>query len=753
MRNRRGFAQKPIRLRSLGCAVLVGTCFLAPSIRAQDTSATKQRGSSSVKENKEEVIASQAGKIETLWGKDFEKYPGLQDELAKLVVKLRDGIRVPKPRTESRLLVLLPETTVGYAALPNYGSTAEQALKILRQELQESTVLRDWWEHGEMTRNGEKLLGEVEKFTQIEEYLGDEVVLSAAMEGKEGRFLFVAETTKPGLKGFLDQIIAEDSAKSFQGIRVIGPEDLATVKEKTPHDLLILVRDDYVVGALDAATLEKFDAQLQTKSQAFPGTAFGKRVAQEYTGGVTMLTAGDLHTILQQVSPELKRSETFQQSGFADMQYLVWDRKNVSGKPLSQMELSFVGPRQGAAAWIGKPTTLGSLEFVSPEAMFVGTLVLANPRQVFEGAEQLALTAHSRMFEALPGFEHVLGLSLKDDLLEQLGGELTLEISTVPTAKPTWRTLLAVKDAGRLQQTLNKLITATHVQSNQTEENGVTYFTALIPGQKGTTEIGYAFVNGYLLIGSSKEAVAEGVRLRQSGEGLGKSPALLAAAPATPGFEASGFLYENPMLMARLQMQRIAPGLEQSLGAASQRSEPLAMWLYGEDSAIREVSASPSIDAAGVLVVAAIAIPNLLRSRIAADEASAVGSVRTINTAQITYAVTYPTKGFAKNLSVVGPDPRGVSFSSPEHAAMVDAILACPGEGWCTKSGYRFGLVASLCKTGPCKEYAVTATPVSTGTGTRNFCSTSDGIIRYKMGAPLSTPLSTTECKTWNVLQ
>ncbi len=44
-----------------------------------------------------------------------------------------------------------------------------------------------------------------------------------------------------------------------------------------------------------------------------------------------------------------------------------------------------------------------------------------------------------------------------------------------------------------------------------------------------------------------------------------------------------------------------------------------------------------------ILIIAAIAIPNLLRSRIAANEASAVGSLRTINTAEVTYASTYPT--------------------------------------------------------------------------------------------------------------
>src|SRR2546430_11868985 len=55
-----------------------------------------------------------------------------------------------------------------------------------------------------------------------------------------------------------------------------------------------------------------------------------------------------------------------------------------------------------------------------------------------------------------------------------------------------------------------------------------------------------------------------------------------------------------------------------------------------------------------ILIIAAIAIPNLLRSRMAANEASAVGSLRTINTAEVTYATSYPTEGFAATLGALG---------------------------------------------------------------------------------------------------
>jgi type IV pilus assembly protein PilA len=167
------------------------------------------------------------------------------------------------------------------------------------------------------------------------------------------------------------------------------------------------------------------------------------------------------------------------------------------------------------------------------------------------------------------------------------------------------------------------------------------------------------------------------------------------------------------------------------------------------------VSTSGGVDVAGVLIVAAIAVPGLMRAREAANEASAVASLRTVNTAQITYATTYPQKGFARDLATLGPDPAQINRYSAEHAGMIDASLAgpnCSAGTWCEKSGFRFS-VSAVCKLQRCSEYVVTATPVSSSTGTRNFCSTSDAVIRFKTGVLHTAPLTAQECKTWSPLQ
>jgi prepilin-type N-terminal cleavage/methylation domain-containing protein len=121
-----------------------------------------------------------------------------------------------------------------------------------------------------------------------------------------------------------------------------------------------------------------------------------------------------------------------------------------------------------------------------------------------------------------------------------------------------------------------------------------------------------------------------------------------------------------------------------------------------------------------ILVIAAIAIPSLLRSRISANEASAVASLRSINTAETTYIVTYPEQGFADNLSKLAA-PSGSALASSSAAGLLDWVLGCASQP-CQKSGYMFSIVNA---TGtPVNIYSLTAVPTVVGqTGYRGFCS------------------------------
>ena len=129
-----------------------------------------------------------------------------------------------------------------------------------------------------------------------------------------------------------------------------------------------------------------------------------------------------------------------------------------------------------------------------------------------------------------------------------------------------------------------------------------------------------------------------------------------------------------------------------------------------------------------ILIIAAIAIPNLLRSRIAANEASAVGSIRTVNTAEVTYNSTYPNVGFnvLANLGGAGGSATG--------AGLIDSVLASS-----VKSGYQFLVTtAGATGSGPATTYTVQGDPQNSQTGQRHFYSDQSGVIRYNVSIQAS---------------
>lgn len=132
-----------------------------------------------------------------------------------------------------------------------------------------------------------------------------------------------------------------------------------------------------------------------------------------------------------------------------------------------------------------------------------------------------------------------------------------------------------------------------------------------------------------------------------------------------------------------------------------------------------------------ILIIAAIAIPNLLRSRVAANESSAVGSIRTINVAEVTYATIYPKVGFSSSLEALG----GASpcTESSTSACLIDSVLASG-----LKSGYGFTYQAEDMDGDQVMEaYTVQAVPINPGnTGNRSFCSDESGVIRYTTSEP-----------------
>ncbi|MCU1218840.1 MAG: putative Pilin, type [Candidatus Angelobacter sp.] len=144
-----------------------------------------------------------------------------------------------------------------------------------------------------------------------------------------------------------------------------------------------------------------------------------------------------------------------------------------------------------------------------------------------------------------------------------------------------------------------------------------------------------------------------------------------------------------------------------------------------------------------ILIIAAIAIPNLVRSRMQANQAAAVATLRNINNSQATYISQFSVLGYADTFVKLGP---GVPCD-PTHACLVDEVIGCANQP-CAKSGYNY-FIASSSGSAPFIDYRTTASPTGwNGSGLANYCSMLDGVLRKEIApaGSLGAVVSQVDC-------
>jgi type IV pilus assembly protein PilA len=130
-----------------------------------------------------------------------------------------------------------------------------------------------------------------------------------------------------------------------------------------------------------------------------------------------------------------------------------------------------------------------------------------------------------------------------------------------------------------------------------------------------------------------------------------------------------------------------------------------------------------------ILIIAAIAIPNLMRAKMAANDSSAAASERSIVTAEIAYYSSFPTLGYPAAMTTLGGAIGAACAPTTATACLLDANLANNGTpAGSGKSGYKFTAVGQ--GAAPSTDFLTTAVPISQTTGSKSFCAVSDGVVR-----------------------
>jgi hypothetical protein len=540
---------------------------------------------------------------EIAWSQDLDKHLKLLAEFAHLSNKL-DAVQLPGLRYQSQVLGTLPANTLLYAGIPNLGDAVQQANKLFQQELEESAVLRQWWQQAQSRKHeGPEFQDIVNYVHDLGQYLGDEIVFSFSLNGNRGEPLVVAQVQHDGLKQFIEQ----QAARYSKGhIVVLDEQSLSSMPAQGKGEqLLILVRPDFVAVAVDAATLKQFAFGLDHGGSGFASTAFGQRMAAQYKNGVEILFGADLATMAASAHGEgykdSRHGQNFQLTGLADVEYLLAERKSSGGQVQNHAELTFKNQRRGLASWLAAPAPIGGLDFVSKDAGIAGAFIAKSPSAMLDDFLKIANASDEHAAENIARGESELKIRFHQDLADTLGGEVTFALDGPILPTPSWKIIAEVHDPGRLQSTIQQLIADVNehekdrhppVTIEQSTANGLNFYT--IHGQDATkpVELTYTFTDGYMILGPSRAVVMNAITIHESGNSLARSAEFRALLPQDEQPDVSGVLYQNLAPVIAPIANQLSPSQLQSLKQLAAETKPSVVCAYGEDNAIRVATSS-----------------------------------------------------------------------------------------------------------------------------------------------------------------
>lgn len=485
------------------------------------------------------------------WSRDAARYDVVLAELKSLRADLDAGVSVPPARHATRMLDLAPDGTVVYFALPNLTRSIGDATRIIRDHLDRSETLRDWWRGNVDSAEAEADLERgLAKLDAVGRELGDEIVVTFA-RGAQGRLsgpVFLAELKAP---------------ESFRA--VAQREGLTAIP-----DLELRIQDGLLVAGPRGALPNAMGAP-----SAFATTAFHDRLAEAYRDGTGWIFGADLETIVSGGDAARAGVQGLAALGADGMRHLIVEREENGAGTHTSANLTFTGPRRGVASWLAEPGPMGGLAFISPDANFVVSVLLREPGVAVQ--ELFAqLSGDDPGFQAaLDRFRATSGVDPVADLAGPLGGEFTFAIDGPVLPTPSWKAVVEVYDPARLQNTIGILVDRINTHLAEAGQGGSlaltpevvdgrTWYTVRAAGPMGVpVEAVYTFDRGYLVAAPSRALVNLALQTRDNGTGLASSARFRELLPAENRTDFSAVVYENA-----------APLLAPLAHAAGPASEP-----------------------------------------------------------------------------------------------------------------------------------------------------------------------------------
>lgn len=588
------------------------------------------------------------------WSRNAARYANLVADLAKLRRDINQQVARPDVRYSSKLINLVPENTVFYAALPNLAESLAESQRVMQERINQNPALAEWWKgnRGEGSGFNERTLTRVREFGS---QLGDEIVVSAEMDAKgEPNGVLVLGEVKDAasFRTYLDGQIANLAKESNDApsVRIIDDPLTATVTNisastkgattnaapaknaATKSELFVWIHDDIFAASPQIESLRGLATRLNAPdANRFANSPFHQRINEIYKDGAGIVVAADLEKIIaQSVTKDTKpnaerRLEGLKQLGVMNLRDFVVEQKEVNGKTLSRAALTFNEPNRGIASWLAAPGSMGALDFISPNANVATAFVVKKTELLVDDLLGFLETVEPDLRHKMEEIEQSQGFSIRNDFAAPLGGEFAFALDGPLLPTPSWKVVLEVYDLPKLEQTFERAVEKLNQFSvlhgkgklilEQETAGDRTFYS--IKSDKAGLEVHYTYANGYLVAAPSRALLEQSIQNRDAGNTLVRSSRFKSALPQDGNTNFSAIFYHDlaPLIQPLAEKLKNAGGAElteeqrQKLGSIDANAPPTLVYAYAQGDRIT-LAANTEGGAFGLSPASLIGLPN-----------------------------------------------------------------------------------------------------------------------------------------------
>jgi hypothetical protein len=409
-------------------------------------------------------------------------------------------LHLPALRYSSKLLERLPAGTSFYASIPNLAAYLADAESVLGKKIAANQQLTALWS----ARMGPA----IDMLRSASDYLGDEIDIVDAPGMKTP--VMIAEPKREGFDEFLHKKGLPLAVVSRSGLLLFGPEREAV---------------ETAAGELDSGFAQK---------------PLYAHIQESYRQGAGLLMWVDL----------AKTGTAFQGA-----RYFSAEQKQAGDRLVASAAIGFDGPRTGLAAQLAAPSPMGSLDYISPDALAVLGFVLKDPGSIVDDALAIPQGSLAAAQQSLAEEREKKGFNVRDELAASLGGEFAVALDGSLMPVPSWKLVSEVYDPGRFQAVLQHFVDAHNqeaaksgrkpIRTAQETVDGRTYYTIAQVDGGPLMEAHYTFDQGYLVAAPTSALVTHALQIKLAGTSIKHSSKFLELTPRDQHVNFSALIYQN----------------------------------------------------------------------------------------------------------------------------------------------------------------------------------------------------------------